>query len=397
MKAMKAAILLLLGLLYSSLTMASFNQYTDAEVRLMQQIYQQGNTNFSFKEVRKRLFENQFLLSQAEQLMPELVVRQAAVGFSTQYHVERYLMTIFDSVQNSPTRRIKELNFTLYNSQWLIQALPNYPADGRYNAAQIANMQATDLRSLFAKPMDLYEFIAPLSMQVRFRLHQGDSDLFKAEVIKKLQFEAALLNATPLLVKQGINLTHLEELAKGEILRPSIQSWLGVKNMMHVQSPLLENLEQQVSEQQINAYYQANKARFKYLSEVTAQGVMFTQRDQAVRFRNAALSSSFADALTRSQQQDIYAQYLNRLTRKNNSNWAVQLAFTQQAGELSPVIRSPEGLWVVIISNAQQYSYFTVYDETVRYQAKKAIAIHQAQQRYQQSWQNWQQQHAVNL
>ena len=234
-------------------------------------------------------------------------------------------------------------------------------------------------------------------MQVRFRLHQGDSDLFKAEVIKKLQFEAAQLNATPLLVKQGINLTHLKELAKGEILRPSIQSWLGVKNMMHVQSPLLENLEQQVSEQQINAYYQANKARFKYLSEVTAQGVMFTQRDQAVRFRNAALSSSFADALTRSQQQDIYAQYHNRLTRKNNSNWAVQLAFTQQAGELSPVIRSPEGLWVVIISNAQQYSYFTVYDETVRYQAKKAIAIHQAQQRYQQSWQNWQQQHAVNL
>ena len=87
----------------------------------------------------------------------------------------------------------------------------------------------------------------------------------------------------------------------------------------------------------------------------------------------------------------------NKLTRKNKSNWAVQLAYTLKAEELSAVMRSPEGLWVVIISNNHQYNYFSATDETVRYQAKKAIAIQKAQQRYQQNWLAWQQQNAVKL
>ncbi|NMM41220.1 peptidyl-prolyl cis-trans isomerase [Pseudoalteromonas arctica] len=397
MKTLNTCILLLLGLLYSSLTIASLNQYNDAEVRLMQQIYQQDNTNISFKEVRRRMFENQFLLSQAEQLMPELIERQSMVGFSTQYHVERYLMSILDSQLNLSTRYVKRGNLTQYNMQWLLKVLPNYPADGQYNAEQIKKMQHTDLSKLFTTAVNLYEFIAPLSMQVRFRLHQGESDLFKTEVIKKQQFDALLLKATPLLLKQGISIAHLEELAKGDILRPSIQSWLGIKEMMHVQSPILDSLEQQISDKEIKTYYQANKARFKYLSEVTAYGVAFTDREQAVHFRNTAKASSFKDALHISHRNDIYAQYHNKLTRKNKSNWAVQLAFTLKAGELSAVMRSPEGLWVVVISYSHQYNYFSATDETVRYQAKKAIAKHQAQQRYQQNWLAWQQQNAVKL
>ena len=397
MKTLSSCILLLLGLLYSSLTMASFNQYNDAEVRLMQQVYQQHNANISRKDVRKHMFENQFLLYQAEQRMPELLERQSAVGFSTQYHVERYLMNIFDTQLSLSTSYVKGGNLTQYNAQWLLKVLPSYPADGQYNAEQINKMQRTELRGLFTTAVNLYEFIAPLSMQVRFRLHQGESDLFKTEVIKKQQFEALLLKATPLLLKQGISIAHLEELAKGDILRPSIQSWLGIKDMMHVQSPILDSLEQQISDKEIKNYYQANKARFKYLSEVTAYGAAFTEREQAVRFRNTVQASSFTDALYISQQTDIYAKYHNKLTRKNKSNWAVQLAYTLKAEELSAVMRSPEGLWVVIISNNHQYNYFSATDETVRYQAKKAIAIQKAQQRYQQNWLAWQQQNAVKL
>ncbi|CAM4359663.1 peptidyl-prolyl cis-trans isomerase [Pseudoalteromonas ostreae] len=397
MKALSRCILLLLGLLYSSLAIASFNQYNDAEVRLMQQVYQQHNANISRKDVRKHMFENQFLLYQAEQHMPELNKRQSTVGFSTQYHVERYLMNIFDTQLNLSTPYVKAANLTQYNAQWLLQVLPSYPANGQYNTEQINKMQRIDLSGLFTTSVNLYEFIAPLSMQVRFRLHQGESDLFKTEVIKKQQFDAALLKATPLLLKQGIDIAHLEELAKGDILRPSIQSWLGIKKMMHGQSPILDTLEQQVSDKEIKTYYQTNKARFKYLSEVTAYGAAFTKREQAVRFRNKAQASSVTDALYISQQNDIYAQYHNKLTRKNKNNWAVQLAFTLKAGELSTVMRSPEGLWVVIISNNHQYNYFSATDETVRYQAKKAIAIQKAQQRYQQNWLAWQQQNAVKL
>ncbi|WP_064435834.1 peptidyl-prolyl cis-trans isomerase [Pseudoalteromonas neustonica] len=397
MKGLTTILLLLLGGLYSPLTVASFNQYTNAEVRFMHQVYKQHNTNISIKEVRTRVFENQFLLQQAEQNMPELIARQSEVGFSTQYHVERYLMNIFNSQLSLSGHNIKTVNFTQYTTQWLIQVLANYPADGKYTAEQVIKLQRTSLNKLFVNPITLYDFITPLSMQVRFRLHQGDSNLFRSEVLKKRQFNAALLAATPLLLKKRINIDHLQELAKGEILRPSIQSWLGIKNMMHVQSPILDSLEQQISDEEIKIYYQANKKRFKYLNNVTAYGVEFTSREDAIKFRKAVHNSSFTQALTSFKQHDIYAQYQNMLTRKNKSNWVIQLAFTQKEDELSHVIRSPDGLWVVIMSNNHHYKYFTSADETVIYQAKKAIAIQKAKHSYQQNWLAWQQQNAILL
>lgn len=397
MKGLFITVVVLLGLLNSSLVAAAFTEYSDSEILVMHRVYKQHNANINLNEVKQRLYENQFLLRQAQQRMPEQVKRQSSVGFSTEYHVERYLINLFDSQLKISVNKPAQPKFKDYNKQWLVKNLGQYPSDGSYSNKQITKMQQTDLTQLLNSPMNLYEFIAALSMQMRFRLHQGDINLFKSELIKKQQFYAKLNKATPRFSKQGISIMHLYELAKADILRPSIQSWLGIKSIMHGQSPVLEKFEAQINDKEIKAYYQANKARFRYLSNVKAYGAEFIEKEHAVAFRKAALTQTFVQALATTKQQDIYAKYNGKLTRQNKSNWAVQLAFTSKEQTISAVIRSPKGKWVVIYSFEHNYQFFTVEDETVRYQAKKELAIEKAKQQYHANWLAWQKKYGVIL
>ncbi|WP_287243437.1 peptidylprolyl isomerase [Pseudoalteromonas sp.] len=385
----------LLGLLFSNLAVAAFNQYTESEIDLMWQVYKEQSHDISKQLTRERLYENQFLLKYAQKNMPELVERQARVGFSTHYHVMRYLDNLFIHQLNL-TGKPATTGLEPFDKHWLKTNLGLYPLDGQYSDAQIKQFNDIKL-DLFENSMTLYEFIAPLSMQTRFRLHQGDSELFKTEVLKHRQFLLHLKQADAVIQTQQISIPHLYSIAKGDILRPSIQSWLGVKGIMHVESPVLTRLENKVTDAEIQQYYQQHKERFHYLKSVKAHGGEFTDREAALAFKKQAETSSIQHALKQLNQPDIYAQYNNYLTREHKRNWAVQLAFTQKPQQLSEVIRSPNGLWVVVMSYDHAFGYFDENDETVRYQAKKVIAVEKAIINYQQSWLAWQKAHGIKL
>ena len=396
MKKMAILVITLLGAFYHSLVMASFTQYSSDEVNFMHRAYLKHKPEITINEVRTRLYENQFLLQQATLKTPAIIKRQSAVGFSTQYHVERYLKNLFDS-QLAIKVQSSQVKLDTYDSQWLKHTLGPYPKNGQYVQSAIKKMQQFDLTPLLYNAINLYEFVDSLSMQVRFKLHKGDSELFKSELIKKRQFNIALLKAKPILAKQNIDIEHLYEIAKGDILRPSIQSWLGINTMMHMQSPVLEKLEKQVNKSEIKAFYQANKSQFKFLSQVKAHGAQFASRTNAVDFRTLADNKSLKQALVISGKQDIYAQYNSELNRKNKSSWVVQLAFTTKENTISAVIRTPRGEWVVIHSYEHQFDYFSPEDETVRYQATKAIAKQKAAQQYENNWLKWQNKTGVIL
>ena len=396
MKKMAILVITLLGAFYHSLVMASFTQYSSDEVNFMHRAYLKHKPEITINEVRTRLYENQFLLQQAALKTPAIIKRQSAVGFSTQYHVERYLKNLFDS-QLAIKAQSSQVKLDTYDSQWLKHTLGPYPKNGKYVQSLIKKMQQFDLTPILYNSINLYEFIDTLSMQVRFKLHRGDSELFKSELIKKRQFNIALLKAKPILAKQNIDIEHLYEIAKGDILRPSIQSWLGINTMMHMQSPVLEKLEKQVNKSEIKAFYQANKSQFKFLSQVKAHGAQFASRTNAVDFRTLADNKSLKQALVISGKQDIYAQYNSELNRKNKSSWVVQLAFTTKENTISAVIRTPRGEWVVIHSYEHQFDYFSPEDETVRYQATKAIAKQKAAQQYENNWLKWQNKTGVIL
>ncbi|MEC8226784.1 MAG: peptidylprolyl isomerase, partial [Pseudomonadota bacterium] len=361
----------------------------------MWQVYKEQSPDISKQQTRERLYENQFLLKYAQKNMPELVERQASVGFSTHYHVMRYLDNLFIHQLNLNDKPATT-GLKPFDQHWLKINLGQYPLNGQYSDAQIKHFNAIKL-NLFENSMTLYEFMAPLSMQTRFRLHQGDSELFKTEVLKHRQFLLHLKQADAVIQTQQISLPHLYSIAKGDILRPSIQSWLGVKGIMHVESPVLTRLENKVTDAEIQQYYQQHKERFHYLKSVKAHGGEFTDREAALAFKKQAETSSIQHALKQLNQPDIYAQYNNYLTREHKRNWAVQLAFTQKPQQLSEVIRSPNGFWVVVMSYDHAFGYFDANDETVRYQAKKAIAVEKAIINYQQSWLAWQKAHGIKL
>ena len=94
---------------------------------------------------------------------------------------------------------------------------------------------------------------------------------------------------------------------------------------------------------------------------------------------------------------DIYSKFDNNINRGHKKEWVVQLAFTQNENELSEVIRSPAGLWVVVLTNDYEYRYFAATGQTVRYQAIKSVALQNAHQQYQQKWAAWHTQNEIKL
>ena len=385
MKKIAILVITLLGVFYHSLVMASFTQYSNDEINFMHRAYLKHNPDITINEVRTRLYENQFLLQQAALKTPAIIKRQSAVGFRTQYHVERYLKNLFDS-QLAISAQSSPIKLEIYDNQWLKHILGPYPKNGSMCKAPSKKMQQFDLTPFLYNAINLYEFVDALSMQVRFKLHKGDSELSKSGLIKKRQFNITFSKAKPILAKQNIDIEHLYEIAQGDILRPSIQSWLGINTMMHMQSPVLEKLEKQVNKSEIKAFYQANKSQFKFLSHVKAHGAQFAHRANAVSFRTLAGNKTLKQALVILGKQDIYAQYNSELNRKNKSSWVVQLAFTTKENTISPIIRTPSDEWVVIHSYEHQFEYFSPEDETVRYQATKVIAKQKAVQQYEDTW-----------
>lgn len=58
---------------------------------LVHQLYLEQGRTLSKKQTAAQLLENQFLLFQARQLNPSILERQSSVGFSTEYHVDKFL------------------------------------------------------------------------------------------------------------------------------------------------------------------------------------------------------------------------------------------------------------------------------------------------------------------
>jgi hypothetical protein len=199
-----------------------------------------------------------------------------------------------------------------------------------------------------------------------------------------------LLTQKTALAKQGYQLDHLTDIATATIVSPAMRSYFGISDMMHSQSALLQELEQTLSESQLNQFYITHKEQFRYSSEVFATGAIFVDKQSADDFYQLVQKIGFANALKKMNYQDIFAQYHNRLTRNHSrTNWLIQSAFNLAANSLSTVIRSPDDQWVLIETGEKKQDYYSSDSETVRYLAKKSLAKQQALARYQQAKQQW--------
>ncbi len=360
------------------------------EVRFMQEIYKQHNSELAL-HTRARLLENAYLLEQAHRHYPALLKRQAGVGFDNRYHIRRYLFDAWTaqawfnaaslSIFTPPARQ---------DAKWLQRTLGQYPSNAQLTEKQLADLTQIEVlpKSSGFDALTLADFYTAMSMQIKFRLHQGDLAAYSAELNRWYQYREAISKITAALKQQQLSLPRLERLALGDILRPTILSQLGVQDMMHGHSPMLNTLKADITDSQINQYYQQHKNRFKYIDSVTAYGAIFDDKTQAETFYTQASKLGVKEAFT--QQQDIFAAQQGVLTRQDkHKGFAYQLAFTNPENTLSRVVRTPKGQWLVVYTTSKRHATYPVDSQTVRYQAKNHIARELAKSQYQQGLATW--------
>ncbi|MEJ6474524.1 peptidyl-prolyl cis-trans isomerase [Pseudoalteromonas piscicida] len=355
---------------------------------LVHQLYADQGREFTIQQTQEQLLENQFLLSQAKRFNPDILKRQSNVGFSTQYHIDKFLTDAlidwFPALEN-----VKKQAFPLtINSAQMKSLLGKYPADGLYQAEQLLKWQQVKLTHV--SPLSLDQVMLSQSMQNRFKLHQGDAALLSAIVDQHLYQQAVFKAALPFLNQQALSLEQLQKVVAGELLRPSMLAYLGVKEEMHgATSEYVEALRAEIPNQAIVTYYSKHKSRFRYIKKVSASAAKFTASQDAEQFRAYAQAHSWQQAVHKFAPALVWQSEPKPLTRKSKPKWETQLAFSNKQDQITPSIRTPDGQWLILISTAAVYDYYDTQSETVRYQALRALTQSFAKAKFEQQYQAW--------
>ncbi|SFD41384.1 peptidyl-prolyl cis-trans isomerase [Pseudoalteromonas denitrificans] len=370
--------------------LAMTTHFSSQEIEFMKSFYQQENSDITYQEVEKQLLEDQFLLSEAKLKQPHLLVRQSNVGFDTKFHVRRYLSTLLTPL--IPTikakfKDIKTLNITQNELQF---NLGQYPNDGMLSDIKIEKLKQVQLISNPSYQISLAQIYLSLSMQSRFKLHQGDMKELLRQVNQTYHFEQLKHLSQPILKDKNLSYLHLNSIALAYILRTPMQNYFGITDLMHSQSITLDRLSKNVSKAEIADYYKNNMQRFKYLAQVHSHAIFFNTQEEATDFYIKAKSSSWHKNINDNNLVDIFSIYQNKLTRAlTESDWSIQTAFNLRDNTISPPIRSPKGRWLVVNNGDKNYDIYPLNTETVRYQAIKSIAKRTAQQHYDNKLKNW--------
>ena len=200
-------VLLLVGWL--SLPAFASEHLSPGLVKLVHQLYLAQGREVSTTETRQQLLQNQFLLSQAKQLNPQLLVRQSSVGFSTNYHVDKYLYHALQQWFPTLKQTSWQARPLLINQAQLQSLLGQYPNDGQYSGAQLSRWQAIPL--VKQAPLTLAQVLKSQSMQNRYQLHQGDIKLLHSIVNQQLKQQQTFTQAKPLLAKQQLSLEQMRQ------------------------------------------------------------------------------------------------------------------------------------------------------------------------------------------
>ncbi|NOU52458.1 peptidyl-prolyl cis-trans isomerase [Pseudoalteromonas sp. JBTF-M23] len=392
-------ILVLLLASFISLPIFANVTFEKAEVKLVQQILKEKEESITFNQTHSRLLENTFLLEQAKQRNPAILVRQSAVGFSSNFHARRYTLTLLKS--QFPLPHIPKLNDKVwqpYSSQWLQTQLPSYPSNNVYTELELMRLAKVDLSHLADGKLTLATLMSEQSMQNRYKLHQGDIELFKSLVAEHRRFNLIMKGLNNKLQAQHLSPNKLINIAKAELLRPTMLTYFGVAHSLHAErSDYLDELQQRITEQAVHGYFAKNKQKFRFIEKVQANAVLFEDKAKAEQFQSYALAHSFDQAVTHFKQVDLFAVDKGLVKRQKNSSWAQQVVFSLQPNQLSKPIRSPQGQWLVAHTKQRFYAYYDKDSETVKYQAKLALTDALAKKAYAELKKHWFEQHNIKL
>ena len=137
-------------------------------------------------------------------------------------------------------------------------------------------------------------------------------------------------------------------------------------------------LANSVSEQEIAHFYHHNLAQFQRIDPVEAEYWLFDTNDTASSARLELIEEAVSK--TELHRLEIEMGKVNELSA--TQRWISNLAAARPLNELSPVVRMPNGQWILLKVTDKTFGHYPLESETVRYQAKKQLAVVKAHQEF---------------
>ncbi|KZN38985.1 hypothetical protein N480_12195 [Pseudoalteromonas luteoviolacea S2607] len=397
---MRSFIYLLAGFI-SLPCFAALTHITNSELDLMYSLYQAQERDISKQALHKRLLENQFLIAQADIRALPLVARHSDVGFSNAYHVRRYLQAMLIHQTPKLAERPNKAPALDWTSDQLISILGSYPDSGRYTKKQMQSWH--DVELVKSPRLTLKDVIDDQSMQGRFALHSGDIAHLQTVVNEYVRFHTLKIRASKTLAKHNLKLERLRLLALGELLRPPMQTYLGIKDEMHGErSDYVEALKASLSAEEVNQFYKKNKREFKYLDNLFATAIIFESQKLANNVFAEIKRTSISSVMKRHRLTNQFAMPDKthkpiKITRHHTLTWLAQFAFSSQLGQVSKPIRMPNGLWAIVYTNQPTFKFHSPDSETVRYRASLSLTKDKAISAYEKLFADWQKANGIQL
>ncbi|WP_211825185.1 peptidylprolyl isomerase [Kistimonas asteriae] len=175
--------------------------------------------------------------------------------------------------------------------------------------------------------------------------------------------------------------------------RETVLKRLGLFNVMHSSNPVLRQLADAVSQQEVTAYYRNNKKQFSRLTAVKAFHIqldsqkkaddVYAQLLEGLTFSEAVKQHSMADDRIGDEPGS-----LGWMARTDKApDWLESMAFMQKPDIPSRPVRRPvkagePAVWEIILVTEQKKGFYREDSETVRYLASRQIALEKAKTQF---------------
>ena len=164
----------------------------------------------------------------------------------------------------------------------------------------------------------------------------------------------------------------------------------GLSTHSHAESRVQADFARQVTQAEVNAYYEAHKEQFRRVERVKARHIRVA--DEAMAERVVAEARAGKDFAQLARRLSIAPTArsggdLGWVHQTANPDWLASLALLQPQGQVSSPFRAAvdgdrEATWEVLLVEQRVEGYHPPESETVRYLARRAIAHEKARREF---------------
>lgn len=165
----------------------------------------------------------------------------------------------------------------------------------------------------------------------------------------------------------------------------------GIVMDLHHDQPRLAEFKATVTDAEVNAYYEKNKADYVQVGSVTARHITVRSQDEADKVRQELDDGlDFAEAIRRYSiaKDDGHLGFINR--KDKNLSFVKKLALIQAVGKVSTPYRMLDGLsYEIILVDKKQPEPLPVTDKSVRNDILNTLGVRKAKEALEANYRRW--------